>query len=181
MATGGQKLTASAGGILSYFTRHKTAANLLLVLMLTAGLIAFPNMRAQFFPDVVVDDLSVNVAWSGAGAEDVDAAIVQVLEPILLGVDGVTSSESTSQEGRARIRLEFEPGYDIDRAAEDVQLAVDSTSNLPADADDPLIRRGGWSDRVTNVMITGPVSVSPKPQCAVWPHLQPLLRCRRCR
>lgn len=159
MATGGDKLNASAGGILSYFTRHKTVANLLLVLMLTAGLFAFPNMRAQFFPDVVVDDMSVNVSWDGAGAEDVDAAIVQVLQPILLGVEGVTASESTSQEGRARIDLEFEPGYDIDRAAEDVQLAIDGTANLPDDADDPLIRRGGWRDRVTDVVITGPVSV----------------------
>jgi multidrug efflux pump subunit AcrB len=159
MATGGDLLSKGAGGILSYFTRHRTAANLLLVLMLSAGLFAFPNMRAQFFPDVVVDDLSVNVAWSGAGAEDVDAAIVQVLEPILLAVEGVTSSASTSQEGRASIRLEFEPGYDIDRAAEDVQLAVESTNSLPTDADDPQIRRGGWRDRVTNVVITGPVSV----------------------
>jgi multidrug efflux pump subunit AcrB len=83
MVTGGERLNAGAGGILSYFTRHKTAANLLLVLMLTAGLFAFPNMRAQFFPDVVVDDLTVSVAWQGAGAEDVDAAIVQVLEPVL--------------------------------------------------------------------------------------------------
>lgn len=159
MATGGERLNTSAGGILSYFTRHKTAANLLLVLMLTAGLFAFPNMRAQFFPDVVVDDLTVSVAWQGAGAEDVDAAIVQVLEPVLLGVEGVTSSSSTSREGSASINLEFDPGYDIDRAAEDVQLAVDSAANLPADAEDPNVRRGGWSDRVTDVVITGPVSV----------------------
>lgn len=159
MATGGAILTKGAGGILSYFTRHRTAANLLLVLMLSAGLLAFPNMRAQFFPDVVVDDLSVNVSWSGAGAEDVDAAIVQVLEPVLLAVEGVSSSAATSREGSASIRLEFEPGYDIDRAAEDVQLAVDSTNNLPSDADDPQIRRGGWRDRVTNVMLTGPVGV----------------------
>lgn len=159
MVTGGDRLSARAGGILSYFTRHKTIANLLMLLMVGAGLLAFPNMRAQFFPDVVVDDLSVNVAWSGAGAEDVDAGIVQVLEPILLAVEGVTASEATSQEGRARIQLEFEPGYDIDRAAEDVQLAVDGASNLPADADDPLIRRGGWRDRVTDVVITGPVSL----------------------
>lgn len=158
MADGAAILTKGAGGILSYFTRHRTAANLLLVIMLASGLLAFPNMRAQFFPDVVVDDLSVNVAWSGAGAEDVDAAIVQVLQPVLLAVEGVSSSQSTSQEGRARIQLEFEPGYDIDRAAEDVQLAVDSAT-LPDDADDPLIRRGGWRDRVTNVVITGPVSV----------------------
>jgi multidrug efflux pump subunit AcrB len=68
MVTGGEKLNASAGGILSYFTRHKTAANLLLVLMLTAGLFAFPNMRAQFLHDVVVYDMSVSVEWQGAGA-----------------------------------------------------------------------------------------------------------------
>ena len=79
MATGGDKLNMQAGGLLSYFTRHKTASNLLLVLMLVAGFAAMPNMRAQFFPDVVVDDLTVSVAWSGAGAEDVDAAIVQFL------------------------------------------------------------------------------------------------------
>ncbi|WP_375254172.1 efflux RND transporter permease subunit [Yoonia sp.] len=159
MVTGGEMLNQRAGGILSYFTRHKTAANLLLVLMLTAGLFAFPNMRAQFFPDVVVDDLTVSVAWQGAGAEDVDAAIVQVLEPVLLAVEGVTSSSSTSREGSASIRLEFDPGYDIERAAEDVQLAVDSNNNLPADAEDPTVRRGGWSDRVTDVVITGPVGV----------------------
>ncbi|MEL6682689.1 MAG: efflux RND transporter permease subunit [Pseudomonadota bacterium] len=159
MVTGGDRLNARAGGILSYFTRHKTAANLLLVLMLTAGLLAFPNMRAQFFPDVVVDDLTVSVAWDGAGAEDVDAAIVQVLEPILLAVEGVSSSSSTSREGRASIQLEFEPGYDIDRAAEDVQLAVDGATNLPENAEDPSVRRGGWRDRVTDVVITGPVGV----------------------
>jgi len=159
MVTGGERLNAGAGGLLSYFTRHRTAANLLLVLMLTAGLFAFPNMRAQFFPDVVVDDLTVSVTWQGAGAEDVDAAIVQVLEPVLLGVEGVTSSSATSREGRASIRIEFDPGYDIDRAAEDVQLAVDSATNLPEDSDEPSVRRGGWSDRVTDVVITGPVGV----------------------
>ncbi|WP_322894391.1 MULTISPECIES: efflux RND transporter permease subunit [unclassified Yoonia] len=159
MATGGDRLTAGAGGLLSYFTRHKTAANLLLVLMLAAGVLAIPNMRAQFFPDVIIDSVSVNVGWSGAGAEDVDAAIVQVLEPVLLAVEGVTGSSSRSTEGSARISLEFEPGYDMDRAAEDVQIAVDGASNLPEDADDPSIRRGGWSDRVTDVVIAGPVGV----------------------
>ncbi|MEL6571741.1 MAG: efflux RND transporter permease subunit [Pseudomonadota bacterium] len=159
MQTAGQRLNMRASGVLSYFTRHKTIANLFLVLMIMAGLFAFPNMRAQFFPDVVVDDLSVNVSWSGAGAEDVDAAIVQVIEPILLAVDGVTSSEATSQEGRARVNLEFEPGTDIDRAAEDVQAAVDTITTLPEDADDPQIRRGGWRDRVTDVIITGPVAI----------------------
>ena len=52
-------LPSSAGGLLSYFTRHKTLANLLLVVLIVAGLAAFPRMRAQFFPDVVLESVSV--------------------------------------------------------------------------------------------------------------------------
>ena len=148
-----------SNGLLSYFTRHRTLANLTLVLMLTAGIVAFPNMRAQFFPDVVINSVSVSVGWDGAGAEDVDEAIVQVIEPALLAVDGVTGSNARATEGRASVSLEFEPDYDIDRAEKDVERAVDGIANLPEGADDPVVRRGGWSDRVTDVVLSGPVGV----------------------
>jgi multidrug efflux pump subunit AcrB len=152
-------LPSAASGLFAYFVRHPTVANLLLVILLAAGLFAIPNMRAQFFPDVIVDEIDVSVTWEGAGAEDVDAAIVQVLEPALLAVDGVLSSSATSREGRASIQLEFEPGWDIARAADEVQQAVDGVNTLPEDADDPNVRRGGWRDRVTDVVVTGPVGV----------------------
>jgi multidrug efflux pump subunit AcrB len=147
------------GGILSYFTRHRTLANLLLVIMIVAGLAASSRIRAQFFPDVIVSEVTVSVAWSGAGAEDVDRGIVQVLEPALLAVDGVTDATSRASEGSAQITLEFEPGHDLMQAAEDVQAAVDSVRNLPAEAEEPEVRRGAWRDQVTDIVISGPVSV----------------------
>ena len=107
---------------------------------------------------MILDSVSVSVSWEGAGAEDVDGAIVQILEPALLAVDGVESSSSTSREGSARIRLEFEPNWDMARAADDIQAAVDAISTLPAEADDPKVRRGVWRDRVTDVVITGPIA-----------------------
>ncbi|MEX0302832.1 MAG: hypothetical protein AB3N24_10445, partial [Leisingera sp.] len=60
-------LPQSARGLFSYFTRHRTAANLLLVIMLVLGAAAMPNMRAQFFPDVIVERVTVTVEWEGAG------------------------------------------------------------------------------------------------------------------
>ena len=152
------RISGAATGILGYFTRHKTAANLLLVILVVLGLAAFPNMRAQFFPDVIVDRVDVTVAWDGAGAEDVDSGIVQVIEPTLLGVEGVTNTTSRSSEGRASISLEFEPGWDMSRAADDVQAAVDAVSNLPEASEDPEVRRAFWRDRVTDTVITGPVA-----------------------
>ncbi|EAQ04438.1 transporter, AcrB/AcrD/AcrF family protein [Pseudooceanicola batsensis HTCC2597] len=149
----------AAGGLLSYFARHRTAANLLLVVLLSLGISAVPQMRAQFLPDTVVDNIGVSVAWDSAGAEDIDAAIVQLMEPALQAVEGVESSWASSREGRATISLEFEPGWDMSRAGDDVQAAVDAVTNLPAEAEDPEIRRGGWRGRVTDVVITGPVGV----------------------
>ena len=153
-----RKLPASAGGLISYFTRHRTAANLLLVVMIVLGLMALPRMRAQFFPDVVSDTMSVSVVWDGAGAEDVDRAIVQLLEPALLAVDGVAESTATSREGRAGISLEFEPGVDMTRASEDVQSAVDAITSFPDEAEEPVVKRANWADTVTDVVIAGPVA-----------------------
>ena len=148
-----------AGGILSYFTRHATAANLLLVVLIMAGLASFPRMRAQFFPDIIIDNVSVSVSWDGAGAEDVDAAIVQVMEPAMLAVEGVEQTSSRSTEGSASITLDFEAGWDMARATDDVRVAVDAITTLPDEADDPIVRRGRWRDRVTDLVITGPVEV----------------------
>ena len=42
-------------GAFRYFVTHRTAANLLMMLMLVGGLVAGTQMRAQFFPDVTFD------------------------------------------------------------------------------------------------------------------------------
>ncbi|MEX5577560.1 efflux RND transporter permease subunit [Pseudophaeobacter sp. A-200-2] len=150
-------LSRPAGGLLSYFTRHRTAANLLLVILLVLGAAAIPNMRAQFFPDVIVENVTVRVQWDGAGPEDVDSAIVQALEPALLAVDGVEETSAISREGLGTITLEFEPGWDMSRASDDVQTAVSLVTTLPEEAEEPTVKRGAWRDRVTDVVITGDI------------------------
>ncbi|WP_135504496.1 efflux RND transporter permease subunit [Roseovarius aestuariivivens] len=159
-------LPGRASGVISYFTRHPTAANLLMVVLLVLGLAAAPRMQAQFFPDVIVDDVTVGVVWDGASAEDVDSAIVQVLEPALLAVEGVAESSATSREDRATITLEFEPGWDMGRAADEVQAAVETITDLPEEAEEPTVTRGAWRDRVTDVVISGPVGVEQLGQFA---------------
>lgn len=144
--------------LFSYFTRHNTIANLLLVVMLVLGVAAASKIRSQFFPDIIIENINVSVSWPGAGPEEVDNAIVSILETALLAVEGVESSNSRANEGSARISLSFEPGWDMAQAQEDVKAAVDGVNNLPETAEDPVVRRSAWRDRVTDVMISGPVS-----------------------
>lgn len=150
--------TGSSGGILTYFARHRTAATLLMVVMLALGLVAASKIRSQFFPDVVIDTVTVTVAWEGAGPEELDTSVVAMLDPALSGVEGVTGSSATSKEGSTTLTLTFEPGWDIARATDEVKAAVDSTRNLPEGTEEPVIRRGVWKDKVTEVVISGPIS-----------------------
>ena len=146
-------------GLIGYMVRHRTAANLLLVLMLVGGLAAGLKIRTQFFPDVVLETVTVRVAWPGAGPDDVDRAIVALLEPALRAVEGVESSYSLSVENGATITLDFEPGWDMGRATDDVKSVVDATGNLPENAKEPVIRRWAYRDRVTDVVLYGPVGI----------------------
>ncbi|MEO1328532.1 MAG: efflux RND transporter permease subunit, partial [Pseudomonadota bacterium] len=146
----------ASNGLLRYFVEHRTAANLLLALMLMAGVAAGLQIRSQFFPDVVIESITVRVPWDGAGPEDVDRSIVAALEPRLLAVDGVESMRAQAQEGRASITLEFEPGWDMSVAIDEVKTAVDETTTLPDEADDPRITLGRFRDLVTNIVLAGP-------------------------
>ena len=70
-----RQLPKTAHGALSYFTRHGTAANLLLVIMLVLGFAASTQIRSQFFPDVIVNNVTVTVKWDGAGPVEIDDGV----------------------------------------------------------------------------------------------------------
>ncbi len=152
-----RQIPSAAGGLLSYFTRHRTLANLLFVLLLVSGLAAIPNMRTQFFPDVVLEEIRVNINWDNASAEDMDRAILQLLEPAVLALDGVEGTISFTGEGWASTRVNFEPDWDMMRALADVQNAVDGIDGFPTEMEEPRVFQRSWTDRVTDVVITGPV------------------------
>ncbi len=149
----------SGWGILGYFVRHRTAANLLLAAMVVAGLAASTKIRAQFFPDIPIEQITVSVAWPGAGPKEMDEAVVARIEPQLRTVEGVKTVTAIARSGSATVSLEFQPDADIAQALDDVKAAVDQVSDLPQDIERPVIRPTRWRDRVTDVLVAGDVGV----------------------
>ena len=119
------------GGVIGVFTRHPTAANLLMVVMIVCGLFALSRLNIQFFPNFGIDWIEVSVEWSGASAEDIDANVVQAIEPEVRFLDGVEKVRSTSVEGIGNVFVEFEPGTDMQAALSDVETAIDQVTTLP--------------------------------------------------
>ena len=121
--------------LISAFVRHPTAANLLMVLMIIAGMFALGKLNTQFFPTFSVPNVSVKVSWPGASASDVESSIIDALEPQLRFLDGVDRMNAVAREGSAGINIEFVPTTDMQKALGDVQQAVDSVTTLPEDAE----------------------------------------------
>jgi multidrug efflux pump subunit AcrB len=145
-------------GILSVFARHSNAANLLMALMIIVGLYSLARINTQFFPSVITETIRVTVTWSGASAEDVEANILEVIEPEVRFIDGVDTMTTIAREGTGLLQIDFERGADMQKALSDVEAAVSAITTLPEDADAPEVSFSKWFDGVARLAISGPYS-----------------------
>ena len=142
-------------GILSFFVRHRTAANLIMLGMFLAGFVGLSRMNTQFFPDFGVDMVLTTVPWPGASASDVDANIIEPLDREVRFLDNVKKVISTSREGSASVLVEFHRGTDMQAALADVETAVGQITTLPDDAETPKIRRIVRYDSISRLLVSG--------------------------
>lgn len=147
---------SKANGLLRLFVRHPNAANLLMVLMLIAGVFAVQNLNTQFFPNFVVDRITVNINWPGASAEDAEANILAAVEPQLRFLNDVKRLDSTAREGGAAITIEYDSGTNLKDAEAEIETALDSVTTLPEDSEDPEITIPRAFDRVATIVVHGP-------------------------
>ena len=145
-------------GLIKFFVTHRTAANLIMILMILIGILSAGRINKQFFPDISVDVIGVSVAWSGATAEDIDSNIIQSLEPELRAIDNVKSVNSISLESRANAVIEFKFGTNMQKALADVEAAV-GLVDFPDEAETPVIVKAEFSDIISNLTIYGDVSL----------------------
>lgn len=113
-----------------------------IVFALLIGLAAFlvPNIPVELFPDMQMPTIMVSTTYSGAGPEDVEKNVTEILEQQLSNVSDLEGITSTSSEGASMVMLEFDFSKDLDIATNDVRDKLEIAANmLPDDADSPMI------------------------------------------
>ncbi|HRH80203.1 MAG TPA: efflux RND transporter permease subunit [Thiobacillaceae bacterium] len=141
--------------LLHSFAHHKVAANLLMILLIIAGLFAVSRLNVQFFPTFNLDVITVRVEWRGAAAEDVEEGITTPLEQKLKTVSGLDKLSSTSSQGVASITLELVEGTDPITALDQVKQAVAEFRNLPKEAEPPEISRVIRYEPIARLLLVG--------------------------
>ena len=147
-------MTTHKYDFIGLFAQHKVAANLLMLILVLAGLASLTRLNTQFFPNFVLDTITVRVEWRGASAEDVEDAISSRLEQELRTIDFVEKMTSTSSYGSAVVALEFEEGTEMGAALDQVKEEVAQLRNLPSDSEIPKISLVTAYEPIARLLIT---------------------------
>ena len=109
---------------------HPVFAVVISILIVLLGGIAFPNLGAAQYPEIVPPTVNVTLTYPGASAEVLAETVADPLEEQINGVEDMLymSSQSTG-DGNLQITVTFKLGTNLDKAQELVQNRV--TTALP--------------------------------------------------
>ncbi len=143
---------SNLGDLPALSVRRPLLVLVLNLLIAIAGFAAILAVEVRELPNVDEPIVGVRGILQGASPETMDREVTSLVEGAVARVNGVRQISSSSEENNFRMRVEFEPGEDLDLAAADVREAVsrvqrelpDNVEQLAvvkADADaDPIVR-----------------------------------------
>eukprot|EP00913_Durusdinium_trenchii_P008790 g8256.t1 len=144
--------------MIGFFARHKTAANLLMIVFFALGIFALPQLQRETFPDITPAIVQVRVVYPGASTAEIEESICQRIEDAVDGVKFVKEVVSEARDGVAVVTIEMEDGADFREFKDDIRTEIDAIDDLPDDAEDPIIKQIGLTDAVMTLIVSAPTT-----------------------
>jgi multidrug efflux pump subunit AcrB len=142
--------------IIAWFAKNHVAANLLMGLIILAGLLSLPSMPMKPFPDLEIPIISISVPYLGAAPEEVEEGVCVRIEEELEGIEGVKQIRSNASEGMCGVQVELFEDADESKALDEVKNRVDSIDTFPEETEKPIVNLVTISRSVLDIAVTGP-------------------------
>ena len=122
------------------------ATLLALLMILIAGGIAYVDIPKEADPDIDIPLIYILLKHDGISPEDSERLLLQPVESSLRSIEGVKEVRSSAYESGASIVLEFDAGFDAEKAITDVREKVDlAKTSLPSETKEPKIKEINFS------------------------------------
>lgn len=129
-------------GLAKLCIKRPVFATMLILAFIVSGVFTYFSLGVDRMPKIDAPMVMVTVVNPGASPEEVETEITKKIEDAVNSISGLDEISSTSAEGMAMIRIEF----DLDKsgivAAEEVQNKINQVVNeLPSSAEVPVVSK----------------------------------------
>ncbi|MEP5764532.1 MAG: efflux RND transporter permease subunit [Halieaceae bacterium] len=141
--------------LIPWFVHNPVAANLLMGVLVVAGLLALPSIHKEEFPNIDIDAISITVPYLGAAPEEVEEGVCIRIEEAILGSEGIDTINSSAYEGSCSVVVELVNGVDKVRVLNDIKGKVDAIDSLPRETEKPVTAEITVQANVLQLAISG--------------------------
>ena len=142
-------------GIIAWFASNPVAANLLMLLIIAAGISTMGSLRKEAFPATEPNKITVSVEYKSGSASQSEEGIAIKIEDALEDVIGIKTMTSSATTSGATVTIEKQSDYDLDTLLTDVKNKVDSISNFPALAENPIVEKAVREAHAITIQLYG--------------------------
>ena len=143
--------------IIKKFIQFPFYANMIIAVVLFAGLFSLGQMKKSFFPERTSRVINISAFYPGASPVEMEEGVTARIEESVRGIVGIREMTSSSSENFANVSIETTGEFDIDETLMEVKNAVDGISSFPSAAERPIVRKRRSISNVLIMGISGPV------------------------
>ena len=109
-----------------------------LFFFITFGMYKYISLPKESDPDISLPIIYISLSNQGISPKDSERLLIKPFERELKNIEGVKKISSTAYLGGGNIVLEFDAGFNSDKALSDTRVKIDLTKNkLPDETEEP--------------------------------------------
>lgn len=122
--------------------RRPVFAVMMIAALLVFGLLAYPRIGVDLFPNVEFPVVTVTATYPGADPETMETKVADPIEAAINTLSGIKALRSTNLESVTQVVVEFELEVSTEQAVQDIRDRVSGIlANLPSGIDPPVIQK----------------------------------------
>jgi len=141
--------------LIAWFVDNPVAANLLMFILITSGLLALQDVRKEEFPNIEAPVVTVMVPYLGAAPAEVETGVCTRIEESIDGIENIVKVKTTAAEGACNVMVELEINADRAKALDDIKAQVNAITTFPANTERPIVSQVTMRSLVTQVAVHG--------------------------
>ncbi|MCW9012244.1 MAG: efflux RND transporter permease subunit [Gammaproteobacteria bacterium] len=141
--------------IIAWFAENQVAANLLMLLIVVAGILSIPDTRKELIPNISLDMVSITVVYPGASPTEIEQSVCVRIEENVFDIEGIEKLTARAREDACVVVADIDGDYLTRDVMDDIKSRIDTITTFPKNVEEPIIKEISIRSTVASVVVSG--------------------------